>query len=721
MQTIADGVVMSIRYFFALLVVLALPLSVGAETAKRPITHEDLWLMKRVGAPNVSPDGRWVVFSLIEPAYDEKKQVADLWIVSASGEGAPRRLTGTAGGESGVEWSPDGRQLVFSARREGDDTAQLYLLDLVAGGEAMRLTQLVNGARAPRFSPDGTQIAFSSSDYPGAVNEADNVRIAAERKARKWNARIFDGFPIRNWDRWLEDRRPRLFVLDLPKPGAAAAEPRELLRSSALVREPGFAGRGGDGGDSLDATWTADGRSLVFTASIDRHTAAYRFTSTQLWRVSLDGGAVARLTNDTHSWSQPTFTPDGKTLIAAVERATGKVYTSTELIAFDWPGEGTALALESGRALTAASDRAVTSFATTADSRSVYFLAEEAGHEKLFVSSLAKGGPRRLFEMSSGVYTNLSIAQSAKSPVVVANFESATQPPELVRLDLRRGGHVALTSFNVQRVAAIDLAPVRHFWFTSREGRRIHNMLVVPPGFDPAKKYPLFVVIHGGPHTMWRDQWVTRWNYHLLAAPGYVVLLTNYSGSTGFGEAFAQSIQGDPLKTAGEEINEAADLAIRDFAFIDAERQCAGGASYGGHLSNWLQATTTRYRCLVSHAGLINLESQWGTSDTVYGREVNNGGPVWEQGRVWREQNPIRYAAKFRTPTLVTVGEQDFRVPLNNSLEYWTVLQRQRIPSRLVVFPDENHWVLKGENSRLFYQEIEAWLGRWLAPAQPAR
>ena len=201
-----------------------------------------------------------------------------------------------------------------------------------------------------------------------------------------------------------------------------------------------------------------------------------------------------------------------------------------------------------------------------------------------------------------------------------------------------------------------------------------------------------------------------------LGAPGYVVLLTNYSGSTGFGEAFSQSIQGDPLRTAGEELNEAADAAIAQFPFIDASRQCAGGASYGGHLANWLQATTTRYRCLISHAGLVNLESQWGTSDTVYGRELNNGGPVWEQGEIWREQNPIRYAGRFVTPTLVTVGEQDFRVPLNNSLEYWTVLQRRRIPSRLVVFPDENHWVLKGENSRLFYEEVHAWLARWLGP-----
>ena len=223
--------------------------------------------------------------------------------------------------------------------------------------------------------------------------------------------------------------------------------------------------------------------------------------------------------------------------------------------------------------------------------------------------------------------------------------------------------------------------------------------------------------MHGGPHGMWRDQFFVRWNYHLLAAPGYVLLLTNYSGSTGFGEEFARSIQGDPLKGPADEINEAADAAIKGFPFIDGSRQCAGGASYGGHLANWLQATTTRYKCLISHAGLVNLEAQWGTSDTIYSREVNLGGPPWEQASVWRDQNPIRYAAKFRTPVLVTVGENDFRVPLNNTLEYWSALQRMQVPSRLIVFPDENHWILKGEDSRLFYSEVSAWLARWLGPA----
>ncbi|HEY5558315.1 MAG TPA: prolyl oligopeptidase family serine peptidase, partial [Steroidobacteraceae bacterium] len=227
--------------------------------------------------------------------------------------------------------------------------------------------------------------------------------------------------------------------------------------------------------------------------------------------------------------------------------------------------------------------------------------------------------------------------------------------------------------------------------------------------------YPLFVLIHGGPHGMYKDEFFVRWNYHLLAQPGYVVLMTNYSGSTGYGEKFAQAIQGDPLAGPADEINQAADEAIRRYPFIDASRQAAGGASYGGHLANWLAVSTTRYRALVSHAGLYDLKTQWTTSDIAYSRERNLGGPPWEQKPLWRDQSPFWRSMRLQTPILVTFGEKDFRVPYNNGLEFWTVLQRQQVESRLVIFPDENHWILKGENSRYFYQEVQGWLAKHLA------
>jgi dipeptidyl aminopeptidase/acylaminoacyl peptidase len=299
--------------------------------------------------------------------------------------------------------------------------------------------------------------------------------------------------------------------------------------------------------------------------------------------------------------------------------------------------------------------------------------------------------------------------------VLVGVWESAVSPPEIVRVDPASGHITPLTRLNAERASHIDWQPVRQFWFTSaRTHARIHSMLVVPAGFDSTKHYPLFVVIHGGAASMWTDQFVLRWNYHLLGAPGYVVLLTDYTGSTGYGEAFAQAIQYDPLNGPGHDLLEAVDTALRRFPFLDSTRMVAGGASYGGHLTNWLAVNTTRFRALVSHAGLWDLETQWGTSDVMYGRELAMGAPPWVNGDKWREQSPLQRAGHLHTPMLVSDGEHDFRVPLNNSLELWAALQRMRVPSKLLVFPDENHWIMRGEDSRFWYREVHEWLARWL-------
>jgi dipeptidyl aminopeptidase/acylaminoacyl peptidase len=363
--------------------------------------------------------------------------------------------------------------------------------------------------------------------------------------------------------------------------------------------------------------------------------------------------------------------------------------------------------------LTGGFDRSVGSFAPASDGNSVYILAEDQGRQKLWVVAAdGSGGVREVGSLKSGTFGSFDTAGTA----AVANWESATNPPEIGRVDLASGKWSPLSRFNADRAASIDWQPLQEFWTTTKRGAKVHSFVALPPNFDAAQKYPLFVLIHGGPHGMWIDQFVVRWNYHLLAQPGYVVLLTNYTGSTGFGEKFSQNIQGDPLEGPANEINEAADEAIRKYPFIDGSRQAAGGASYGGHLANWLAVTTTRYKALVSHAGLSDLAMQWGTSDVVYSRERNSGGPPWENNPVWTKQNPLSYAGRLKTPMLVTVGERDYRVPMNNAIQMYSALQRMQVPSRLVVFPDENHWVLKGENSRFFYAQVHEWLARWLTP-----
>jgi dipeptidyl aminopeptidase/acylaminoacyl peptidase len=364
--------------------------------------------------------------------------------------------------------------------------------------------------------------------------------------------------------------------------------------------------------------------------------------------------------------------------------------------------------------VTSTFDRSVGGFAFSADSKTIYLTAEDAGLVKIFALPAEGGEAKEALPMERGVYTGVQVPRNSATPMMVANWGSAVNPAEVVRIDLVAKKHRALTGFATAAAAQIDWQPPRHFWFTSKGGRRIHNMIVLPPNFDEKKKYPLFTFIHGGAANMFQDAISLRWNYHMYASPGYVVLLTNYTGSTGFGEKFSQNIQFDPLKTPGDEINEAVDEAVKQFAFVDGDRLAAGGASYGGHLANWLEATTTRYKCLIAHAGLINLESQWGISDTIYHREMTAGGPPWENAAVWRDQNPIRFAKNFKTPMLVTVGENDFRVPMSQSLENWSILQRMKVPSKLVVFPDENHWILKGENSRFYYSQTLGWLKKWL-------
>ncbi len=680
------------------------PLLLSAEpSAKHSITHEDVWLMKRLGAPLPSPDGRWVVVSVLEPAYDSKEQWVDLWLKSLTDDSPARRITYTKTPESGVNWSPDSSRIVFSAKREADEAAQLYVLNL-SGGEAERVTNLTLGARQPKWSPDGKRLLFVSDVYPGAFDEEAVKQAAKERKDRKYNARAYEQFPPRFWDKWLDDRKPHLFVQE----AVAGAAARDLLAGTRLAGSPGFGGSFGDEGQVLEAEWTPDGAAVVFTAALNRDQGARANVNTQILEVTLGGGEPRRLTNDTQSYGELEFAPDGKTLFCTVSAETpGKVYDLTRLASFPWPFQPAA------RVLTTALDRSVSRFALTAGSGRVYFTYEHAGLERLHSVSYAGGDVRDEASPETGSIVGLA----AGGKVLVGLWESAVSPAEVYSFN---GAPKALTAFSTARAALIDWLPVEHFTFKASDGREIHSMIVKPAGFDPAKKYPLLVIIHGGAASMNHDAFVLRWNYHLLAQPGYVVLLPDYKGSTGYGEEFARSIQFDPLKGPASEINEAADEALRRYPFIDATRQAAAGASYGGHLANWLQATTTRYKAIISHAGEMDLAMQWGTSDSIYHREVNSGSPVWGDSKVWREQSPVMQAGNhdqgtgFLTPILITVGEQDFRVPMNNALMNFATQQRLSVPSRLIVFPEENHWILKGEDSRYWYGEVHAWLAKWL-------
>lgn len=659
----------------------------------RPITHEDVWTFRRLGTPSVSPDGKWVVLSVTEPDYEKEKQVSDLWLVPSDGHRPARRLTSTPDSEGSVQWSPQGDRLVFTAKRGKDKARQLYLMDMTGPGEAQRVTDFPLDCANPQFTPDGQSLVFEALVHPGFETTVQSQKEAiTKKKDQKEKVSEYDGFPIRYWDHWLDGRHPRPYLMKLGSDQA----PKDLLARWEKVKSPGFAGVPSLSSESLQSTVSPDGRELLFVASLNRDQAVKESTSYRLYAVPLAGGEVREIPAPAGSVYSPTFGEDGRLYTTYVED-TDFVYNLTQVRVQDWP------AVDMGQILCPDFDRSVEQFVVGPDGVTV---------------AVSEDGRRRLYQLtqtakpwnpeSRGAYSGL--AQG--SGQLVANYEDGTTPMELVRIS-SDGTATPLTNFNTSRAKEIDWQPFREFWFTSEKGRRIHSWLVLPPNFRETEKYPLLVFMHGGPHSTSLDKGHVRWSPQLLASQGYVILLPDYTGSVGYGVDFARAIQGDPLRTPGNEILQATEEAIARYPFIKADRVAAGGASYGGHLAYWLQATSDRYRCLIGHAGLISLEGQWSTSDAVYHRERNNGGLPWESV-IWKDQSPSSYVQNFKTPMLLTIGEKDYRVPLNQTLAAWTYLQRMGVPSRLLVYHQANHWIMSGPDARHFWREVHDWLAKHL-------
>jgi dipeptidyl aminopeptidase/acylaminoacyl peptidase len=672
---------------------LLLFLTALAFAQKHAVTHEDIWLMKRITDPVASPDGRWIVFLVNEPDYDPEKQWEDLWVAPTDGSAAPRRLTYTKAAETGVAWSPDGTRIAFATRREDDAVAQIYVLPM-NGGEAQRVTHVHSSASYPKWRPDGKAILFESEYDP----------IAAERRAGKSTARVYDSMPVRFWNAWLDERKPHVFVQEL-REGAAAVD---VMKGSKLADSPGFGGLYTTAGrQALRAVWAPDGQSIVFAANVNRNEMMSTEMEADLFEVPATGGEPRQLTPKGARYSKPKFSPTGEALYCVQERRAvpgGHLYSLSRLVKIAWPAKG------APQVMTEAWDRSVENFAASRDGQTVYIEAEDDGFDQLFKIASRGGDVQRLFKVDRGGYTEpMPVAGG-----VAALFQTAIQPPEVVRVNAEAGSPTYLTHFNAEKVAQLDAPPPVHFWFTAKNGKHIHNMLFLPPQFDANKRYPVVIFPHGGPNSMSKDAFSTRWNSYLLASPGYVILETNYTGSTGFGEKFADDIEKDVLRGPAEEILEAIVEAAHRYPYIDDHRQAAAGASYGGYLMNWFNGHTDQFKCIVNHAGAIDNESQYGVNDGGWDRELRMGVPIWEKGGQWNDQSPIRYSGSFKTPTLITQGELDYRVPINESMTTFKILQRRKVPSRLVVFPDEGHWISKGENSRKHMQEVLAWLQRYL-------
>lgn len=674
-----------------MVITLLLAASISAQPARRVITHQDVFTMARTGRPVVSPDGKWIVYNVTEPSYDPAAAVTDLWIVAPDGRSKPRRLTSSKEAESGAAWSPDSKSIAFTAKRGSDPADQIYVIG-VDGGDARRITSIATGASAPKWRPDGKALLFESSVKP------------AGPPPDKSTARVFDAMPIRFWNTWLDGSKPHVFVT--PLEGGTA---EDWLQGTRLAATSGFDGvfTGEGATRALQAVWAPDGEEILFVAATNQDAMMREEVPSRLFRLKRGQEPVA-LAAGTDDLAEPAFSRDGRTLVVKIRKASSakQPYTLTRLARFDWPSAS------GPRVLTGTFDRAVGSVSIARDNASVLFDAQDSGFTQLFRVPIAGGTPARLFDVKEGNYGSPAEADGG----IVATYVASTQPTEIVRLDPAAGTHVLLTDANRAVLDALDLPKPEHFWFTAKNGKRIHNVFYFPPRLDRSRKYPLLVMPHGGPNAMDSDNFSTRWNAHLLTAPGYALVMTNYTGSTGFGEKFADDIERDVLRGPALEILEGAQEAIRRYPFVDPGRQCALGASYGGYLMNWFNGHTTQFRCLVIHAGASNNESQYGVNDGGIAREWRMGGPIWEGKGQWMDQSPFRYAGNWKTPALITQGELDFRVPLNESITTFKLLQRQGVRARLLTFPDEGHWILKGENSRRHLSEIHAWLNHYLAP-----
>ena len=673
---------------------LALIFSLTASAAdKRPITPQDLWAFKRVGSPALSPDGRTVVFSVQEWSVENNRSSTNLWVVEAAGGAAPRRLTTARAADSSPTWSPDGSRLAFISKRADDEVGSLYVMR-IDGGEPEKILELPFGVSNPKWMPDGKGIVVATTVIPelaGAMTKADLTAMKKEvrrRRDSKITAKATEDRQYRYFDHYLTDNlASRLLLVN-----GETKEFKDLTPTSRQL----FSNSGDVGYDIAP-----DGRSIALV--MNSTPPPFREeNNADIYLVPTDGsGALRNLTADNKgNDGSPVFAPDGKSLLYARTETTIHNGESSRLWRHDFGAGKNTL-------LTKALDYSFAEFAFDADGKTLWLTAEEKGAVPLF--RLRADGTGLTPVQAGG--TSGSIDVRGRSAVFLN--ATSSRPNEIFLAEAATGEVRQLTHFTDELLAKLELGKVESYWFTGANNEKIHGWLIYPPGYDAKKPYPLVQLMHGGPHTMNQDNWSYRWNSHVFAAAGYMVTWVDRHGSTGFGEKFAMSILNQWGDMPFEDIMKSTDYLLKRFPNIDPQRLAAAGGSYGGYMAAWVLGHTDRFKAIIDHAGVNDSYAQYAT-DVPHGFTQVMGGTPWGDVAGMQKENPMFYAKNFKTPTLILHGEMDYRVPYGNGLVLYGVLQSMGVPTRLVIFPNENHWVLSPQNAIYWHWEMQSWLARYI-------
>ncbi|HSV17173.1 MAG TPA: S9 family peptidase [Casimicrobiaceae bacterium] len=660
--------------------------------AKPPLDVAALWAIKRIGAPTISPDGRLACAPVTSYDMDTNEATTELWLfptgLGAAGRGALRTRRLTAGDkDSDPQWSPDGRMIAFTAKRKDDTEPQVYVI-APDGGEATRLTSLATGAAGVKWFPDGKRMAFISAVWPDLGTDAAQAKRWKERKDAKVKAHVTERAEFRFWDRWLTDgREPHVFVVD-----ALGGRARDLFAGTGLALPPWEP-------SAQDFDIAPDGRQIALHADL----AAEPGMMNRLDIVTLDLGTRRKrvLTADSgRSDGYPVYSRDGRYL----------AYTSFDT-ARAFNDQGVLMLLDrrrgSMRAPMSRFDRAVQHVAFTPDSAAVLFMAEDRGRTGIWRLPLGSDAP----ELAVPGGSVLGFAQAQAGDAIAFTRASSAHPPAVFAARADGKDERPIENLNRALLARHAIGETREFTIKGWHGEPVQMFVTYPPAFDPARRWPLMHSIHGGPHSAHGDGWHFRWNAHVFAGAGYVVAAVNYHGSSGFGQKFLETITRRYGEKEFADVEAGTDFLLRQ-GYIDRGRLTATGGSYGGYMVAYMNGHTDRYRAYVCHAGCYDWVSMMATDGYKFFAEELGAFHWDDEARVMR-QSPHHYVRNAKTPTLVVHGELDYRVPATQALQYYDSLKAKNVAARLVWFPDENHWILKPQNSRLWYGEFFAWLARY--------